>query len=377
MENESEIRNVVDVEIKMGEIVLPINDIVPENVGNWFDVLAKSHGTTRELLLISALASTSALVDKSTIKVFATYEEKANLFFIAVAPSGSGKTPACHLGCIDPIVEHLEPKLEKSIVVDEASSNGLFNHFTAGDTVPILCVDEAQSFLSKILSVSKAPQANLTMERLCKCFDGDCWYVLKGNKGKRTGVKSARLSLLAFTTPRAFFGKVWPKILAAENGLAERVLLFYQKVLEKDLEAMSASCEELEEYPIKSLNHILEQVYADHTNDGLVQYTLDVSARDAFFKFSKPQDHVPQSQASVANSEEPSHCKHSKRNKHVLRLALSMHVLYDRLQKALAQQTGPTSRVINLTTLNMAIAMVESLEIFMGISETVRNGLTV
>ena len=42
MENESELRNVVDVENKMGEIALPINDIVPDNVGKWLDVLAKS-----------------------------------------------------------------------------------------------------------------------------------------------------------------------------------------------------------------------------------------------------------------------------------------------------------------------------------------------
>lgn len=374
MENECELRTVVDIESKMGEIILPFTDIVPDDVSRWLGVLAKSHGTTRELLLISALTSISALVNKSTIKVFATYEEKANLFFIAVAPSGAGKTPACHLGCIDPIVEHLEPKLEKSIVVDEASANGLFNHFSSGDTVPILCVDEAQVFLSKILSVSKAPQAHLTMERLCKCFDGDCWYVLKGNKGKRTGVKSARISLLAFTTPREFLGKVWPKILAAENGFAERTLLFYQKMVEKDLEAMAASCAELEEFPIKSFNRVLEQVYAEHTSNGPVQYTLDAAARDAFFKFSKPQDNVPQSQASVSSSEEPSHCKHSKRNKHVLRLALAMHVLYDRLQKALNLQSGlKTSQVIKVATLNMAIAMVESLEIFMGISEMVSH----
>ena len=61
MENESEL----DIENKMGEIILPFNDIVPENVGKWLDVLAKSHGTTCELILISALVSTSALVDKA------------------------------------------------------------------------------------------------------------------------------------------------------------------------------------------------------------------------------------------------------------------------------------------------------------------------
>ena len=123
---------------------------------------------------------------------------KGNLFVVVVSPSGSGKTPACHLGCIDPIVEHIEPKIEKSIVIDDASSNGLFNHFSTGNTNPIICIDEAHSFLTKITSLSKGPQANLTMERLCKCYDGDCWYVLKGNKGKHFEFaswmsKSARL----------------------------------------------------------------------------------------------------------------------------------------------------------------------------------------
>ena len=50
-----------------------------------------------------------------------------------------------------------------------------------------------------------------------------------------------------------------------------------------------------------------------------------------------------------------------------------MHVLYDRLHKALVRQTGPISRVINVATLNMAITIVENLEIFMGISKTVRH----
>ena len=64
--------------------------------------------------------------------------------------------------------------MEKSIVLDETSVNGLFNHFVSSDSVPILCIDEAYSFLWKISSSSKlAVQVNLTMERLCKCFDGE------------------------------------------------------------------------------------------------------------------------------------------------------------------------------------------------------------
>ena len=130
MDGESELRTIYDLEAKLADVSLPFEEIVPAAVKDWLNVLARSHGTTREMLLLSALTSTSALIGKSSVQVFSTYEEGGNLFVVVVSPSGSGKTPACHLGCIDPIVEHIEPKIEKSIVIDDASSNGLFNHFT-------------------------------------------------------------------------------------------------------------------------------------------------------------------------------------------------------------------------------------------------------
>lgn len=126
-----------------------------QELKDWLDVLARSHGTTREMLLLSALTSTSALIGQSSLEVFSTYEERGNLFVAVVSPSGSGKTPACNLGCIDPIVSHLEPKIEKSIVINDASTNGLFNHFNTGDTIPILCIDKVHAFLTKITSYPK------------------------------------------------------------------------------------------------------------------------------------------------------------------------------------------------------------------------------
>ena len=109
MDDESELRCLSDVEGKLGEVIFPFEAVVPEATNEWFTNYSASHGTTRELLLISALTSTSALIGKTTVKVFSTYEESGNLFMIAVAPSGSGKSPGCHLGCIDPIVGHIEP----------------------------------------------------------------------------------------------------------------------------------------------------------------------------------------------------------------------------------------------------------------------------
>lgn len=223
MDSESELRNLSELETKLGEVMFSFSDIVPENLREWFTVYSSSHGTTRELLLLSVLTSTNALVGKTVVEVFSTYEERANLFLIAIAPSGSGKTPACHLGCTDPVVSYLERKIDMALLLDETSANGLFNHYVSSPLVPIICVDEAHTFLTKMACPSKSSQVHLSMERLCKLFDGDFWYVLKGNKSKGSGVPSAMASLQAFTTPRQFLEKVWPKILSAENGLAERV----------------------------------------------------------------------------------------------------------------------------------------------------------
>ena len=376
MDCEGEIHSVSNLEEKLVNVRFPFEELAPTEVHDWLQVFATSRGTTRELFLLTALTSTSALIGKTTIEVFSSYEEKGNLFLIAVAPSGAGKSPACHHRCIDPIVQHLEPKVEKSIVLDETSVNGLFNHFVSSDTVPILCVDEAYSFLSKISSSSKsAAQVNLTMERLCKCFDGDCWYVLKGNKGKRTGVSSARASLIAFTTPRQFLERAWPKILEAENGLAERILFFYQKRVPRDLEQMAEVSQQLEnDFSVKSVKVVLEQIHTEHNNAEPVKYQLNASAREAFFKFAKPiEDEHQAANSSQGAACAPTKLTNSKRNTHVLRVALNMHIFYDRLKKSLDHRTGPTERVVDLKTINMAIALVDALETYKGISEIVSS----
>lgn len=161
---EGEVRPVAQLEEKLGSIAFPFQEVAHTVVQEWLEVFCVSNGTTRELFLLSARASTSAVIGKTTGEVFGSYEEKGNFFLVAVAPSGAGNSPACHYGCIDPVLEHLEPKIEKSIVLDEASANGLFNHFVAVNTVPILCIDEAYSFLSKLCSASNSAQLQLSTD---------------------------------------------------------------------------------------------------------------------------------------------------------------------------------------------------------------------
>ena len=91
MAGEEEVRSAQDLEKRLSSVLFPFQQVVPQSVIEWFDIFARSHGNTRELLLVGVLASTSALIGKTTLEVCPSYEEKGNMFFIAVA--GSGKSP--------------------------------------------------------------------------------------------------------------------------------------------------------------------------------------------------------------------------------------------------------------------------------------------
>lgn len=56
--------------------MLPFEEIVPVAAKEGLEKVATNHGTSREMLLLSALTSTSALIGKSTLQVFSTYGEK-------------------------------------------------------------------------------------------------------------------------------------------------------------------------------------------------------------------------------------------------------------------------------------------------------------
>ena len=269
-----EINSIEDLESKMSEISFSWEDIAPVTIHEWLNIYAKSHGTCPELLLAAMLPCTSALIGNTTMKLFDFWKEKGNLFLVGLAPSGAGKTPACNFGCVNPLITHLEPRIDQNLLVDETSSNGLFNLFVnyqkGGNKahVPVLHIDEGYTFLHKLISTSKAvPHTSLTMERLCKLYDGDYWFTVKGNKGKRTGVQSARMSMATFTTPRRFLSEVWPKVVASRNGLADRILVLYKDGGHVDLEAMEEASQSLQESPLKGLGTVYEQIYNEHHQD--------------------------------------------------------------------------------------------------------------
>ena len=173
---------------KLTNVTLPWDDFCPSELTNWLNVFARSHGTSKELTLLGILPTVGALLGKTELKLFSTHKERGNMYFIALAPSGAGKTPAAQISCSHPIVNHLEAKIGdgKQILVVNSSLTGLFSYFLNEKAVPIMCIDECQGFFSKMLYPSKSSNDQaLTMERMCKLYDGDAWYSVKGNKGKR------------------------------------------------------------------------------------------------------------------------------------------------------------------------------------------------
>ena len=148
-----EINTIDDLALKLSNVQLPWDEFCPNELTQWLNIFARSHGTTKELTLLGILPTVGALLGKTELKLFSTHKERGNMYFIALAPSGAGKTPAAQISCTQPIVNHLEVKIggDKQILVDNSSVSGLFSYFLNEKAVPIMCIDECQGFFNKML----------------------------------------------------------------------------------------------------------------------------------------------------------------------------------------------------------------------------------
>ena len=72
MDDESDIPNIEDLEAKLADVTLIFEATVTVAAREWMDRIAKSHRTSRGMLLLST--------EKSLLRVFSTYEEKGNFF---------------------------------------------------------------------------------------------------------------------------------------------------------------------------------------------------------------------------------------------------------------------------------------------------------
>lgn len=366
----SYVKTIEDIERELGAIGFPWVDVCPPEIISWLDCFSKCHRTSKELLLMVMLSTTSALLGNSVLSIYNNdpFQEKANVHLIVTGPSGIGKSPAARHGCRLPLTEYIEPKVNKIIWTDEPTESGLFNFFNNSDnTVPILCVDEATEFLRRTI-LNKGRKGLLEMSRLCKLYDGDSWFMIKGSQGKRKGVKEARCAFLALCTAKEFLQEIWPKAISAQNGFPDRILFMYQPECEKiSLTDVGNNLTKLtEEFSaLQSPNGVFEDIYVRHSGTNQIKYTLAVEAREMFVKHI---DEIIPSQSNQARFQ--SQCSH-KTDRNILKIALNLHVLYDRISKVLNGQAGPVPAEVSADNMGYAIALVEHLKRLRTISEIV------
>ena len=123
----------------------------------------------------------------------------------------------------------------------------------------------------------------------------------------------------------------------------------------------------VQERAVKSLGTVYEQIYIEHHQENVVEYTLSAAARELYCKYYKGKKQELSQLAAGTFSPE---CN-AKSNKNAIRLALNMHILWHRLDIALQQLTAPTPRVISETTMGYALALHGTLLSFGGVAEAV------
>ena len=112
-------------------------------------------------------------------------------------------------------------------------------------------------------------------------------YTVKG-KGKQAGLQSARISMSTFTLPQRFLTKIWPKVVACRNCLADGILVLCQKQVQREMEEIEMfSTQLVQESAVQSLGTVFEQIYIEHHPENVVKYMLSAEARELYYKYSK------------------------------------------------------------------------------------------
>ena len=341
-------RGVVSVETIINEAKdcsVPWKDVSSEKIDEWLTTFALAKGTCKEFILASSFPAVIALMGNTVIQIFDGFEERANVCILAIGGPSSGKTQS-HKNCVtEPILHNLETKTEAELVLEDATSKGLFNFYLRSKNRIALCaIDECHEWFKTVVgykSTSSAP----SMKRLLQCYDGSHWYENKGNTNKRTGVPSAALALTCFTQPDAFLRTVMPKLVSNSNRLLDRFLLCLPLVKSATISERIEASKKLKETNLTSLEKLYERIYAKHNNSDKVIYSLEEEALEIYVRHS-------QNNLSSDSSE-----GNAKNDKNIIRLVAIIHVFFNVLEQALDQRVQEVSTKISAQTLTAAIAL--------------------
>ena len=88
-----EINTIDDVVLKLTNVKLPWDEFCPNELTNWLNVFARSHGTTKELTLLGMLPTVDALLGKTELKLFSTHKERVICIVLPLPLQVLGKHP--------------------------------------------------------------------------------------------------------------------------------------------------------------------------------------------------------------------------------------------------------------------------------------------
>ena len=203
----------------------------PERLVQWLEAMSFSVNTKPEFVLVAAMSVVSTLMGpKTKLSIRPTYSEPCNLFTVCLSEPGAGKSQAFELAVERPL-RHLENSVAQSVVVNDFSRKGLFQHLVAHDGRALIAHSEMSSFYELILK--KQLEGSGERQLFCRLYDGITEWTLtsaantssKDNKRECREVLSENsLALGGFTQPEPFL-QLFKPLAKTRDGFLDRILI--------------------------------------------------------------------------------------------------------------------------------------------------------
>jgi hypothetical protein len=153
----------------------PLSDF-PENVTTCLEAMAYSVNTKREFVIIGAMSLVSTLMGpKTKLRIRLSYREPCNLYTVYLSEPGMGKSQAFELVVEQPLCSLMDP-FAQSVVVNDFTQKGLFQHLVAHKGRALLAHSEMSSFYELISK--KQNEGSGERQLFCRFYDGIAEWTL-------------------------------------------------------------------------------------------------------------------------------------------------------------------------------------------------------
>lgn len=322
----------MDIVKELHSVELPWDEVLPGYLVEWLDVFSSAHNVVKEIMLPAILTAVSGLMaPKTRLQISAIEEEPVNLFTIVLAPPGAGKSAALHAGIENPIIG-LEESTDRPILVEDLTRNGVFNHLKSTEGLGVYAKDEVHVVMASM--VGKGGK-EVDKDLLIKFFDNAQWTVNKGNTAKRDRIPRTGMAFFGLSQPDSFFS-VYENMSKQGNGLVDRILCCCPKPLRLTRTEVNAKVGQLQQYALQSLDSVYEHIYHRHNDGNPVLYKL---IPEAFAYFVEKEEELVEAQNKIFCGSSSDECPQniSKAAKLFLRLAVTLHVFTEQMQRSMYQ----------------------------------------